>query len=230
MGVFMTEHNVFTKKHTEEVTEAKQTLLDELNLPPKATTFIRENKRMLQAFFLLVILSICGRSYYIHYTTTKIDRSAAALAQALIVTDSEQVQALEAVIRDHAGTGAADWAAIALARQQLADKEYADAIATLQTEIGGLKNSAPQLVLLQLLLGHAYESNEQHDLAVNLYKEVRDIHEFMVIGNINLARIYEKTGDPAAARDAYEKALSSPALSQSKKDWLKNRMQQLSRT
>ncbi|MDA3835078.1 MAG: tetratricopeptide repeat protein [Spirochaetales bacterium] len=226
----MTEHNVFTKKHTEEVTQAKQTFLDELNLPPQATTFIRENQRLLQAFFLLVVLSICGRSYYIHYTTTKIDQSSEALSLALVVNGEEQLQALAEVTHVHAGTGAAQWASIALAKKQLADKQYENAITTLQTEIAGLKSSAPQLVLCKLLLAHAYESNAQNDLAVRLYEEVRDVHEFMVIGNVNLARIYEKAGDQAGARDAYEKALSSPALSQSEKDWLRDRIHRLSIT
>lgn len=226
----MTEHNVFTKKHTEEVTQAKQTLLDELNLPPQATTFIRENQRVLQLFFLLIVLSICGRSYYIHYTTTKIDRSSEALAHALMVPGGEQVSALEAVARDHGGTGAAQWASITLAKQYLENTQYDQAIVVLQSQVATLKPSAPQMVLCKMLLANAYELDEQSDIAVRFYKEVRDVHEFMVVGNINLARVYEKTGDPVAARDAYEKASASPALSQPEKDWLKDRMHKLSTT
>lgn len=226
----MTEHNVFTKKHTEEVTQAKQTLLDELNLPPNATTFIRENQRMLQAFFLLVILSILGGTQYVKYTSNVIDQSSEALAKAMLVTGADQVQALNAVSRDHSGTGAAGWATLELAKAQLADGNFAEAITILQSEIASFKDSAPQMVLYQLLLAHAYESNAQPELAINLYKEVIGIHEFMVMGNINLARLYEKTGDLALARDAYEKAAASPALSQPEKDWLKNRIHTLSTT
>jgi predicted negative regulator of RcsB-dependent stress response len=227
----MTEHNVFNKKHIEEVTQAKQTLLDELNLPPQATTFIRENKRTLLAAFLLVIFSICGRSYYIHYTAAKIDRSAGALAQALIVKDeSAKLQALQAVIQNHPGTGASEWATITLAQEHIKNKQYPEAITILQTFIASLKQDAPELILCKLILAYSYEENGQNELALTLYKEIRDIHEFMVIGNINVARVYEKMGNKSDAVDAYEKAAASPVLSQPEKDWLKDRIHHLSVT
>ncbi len=227
----MTEHNVFTKKHTEEVTQAKQTLLDELNLPPKATTFIRENQRILQAIFVLIILSICGRSYYIYYSTDKINRSAGALAQAMIVEDGTvKMQALQAVVTDHSGTGAADWAKIALAKEHIANKQYGEAVTVLQAHLALLKSSNPEMVLCKLLLAYSYEEDGQNDSALTLYKEIRDIHEFMVVGNISAARVFEKTGNKNDAIDAYEKAAAAPGLSQPEKDWLKDRIRHLSIT
>ncbi len=225
----MTEHNVFTKKHTEEVTQAKQTLLDELNLPPQATTYIRENQRALQAIFLLIILSIVGRSYYIHYTTAKINRSAGALAKALVIEDTDaRMQALKSVVGDHLGTGASEWATINLAKEYIAKKQYSEAITALQAEMSLLKEDSPKLVLCKLLLAHSYEENNQNEPALALYEEIRNVHEFMVVGNISVARIFEKMGNKSAAIDAYEKAAASPRLAQPEKDWLKDRIRILS--
>lgn len=224
----MTEHNIFTKKHVEEVTQAKQTLLDELNLPPKATTFIRENKHALLTFFALVILSIVGRSYYIHYTTTKINKSSAALAQALAVQgENARIPALKAVLNDHTGTGAASWATISLAREYIASKQYNDAITALQTEIARLKADAPELVLCKLLLAHAYEESGQNEPALKFYKDIGEVHEFMVVGMMGVARILEKMGRNNEAIEAYEQAITSPELSQPEKDWLQDRIRHL---
>ncbi len=227
----MTQHKVFTKKHIEEVTQAKQTLLDELNLPPKATTFIRNNKYTLLTLFALVILSIVGRSYYIHYTTTKINKSSAALAQALAVQDENaRISALRAVIDGHAGTGAASFATISLAREYIAGKQYSDAITALQAEISRLKADAPGLVLCKLLLAHAYEENGQNEPALTFYKDIGEIHEFMVVGMMGVARILEKMGRSNEAVEAYERAITSPGLSQPEKDWLQDRIRHLSVT
>lgn len=227
----MTEHNVFTKKHTEEVTQAKQTLLDELNLPPHVTTYIRENKRMLQTIFFLVIISIYGHSYYINYTTSIIDNSSQALAQAILIEDSgSRMQAIEAVIAEHSGTGAANWATIAIAKQHIKDKNYTGAIEVLQQQVARLKSDAPELVLSKMLLAFSYEESGQPEMALTLYKEIRDIHEFMMIANINVARIYEKTGKKKEAIDAYERASSVPGISQPEKDWLQDRIRHLSIT
>ena len=225
------EHNVFTKKHTEEVTQAKQTLLDELNLPPQAATFIRENQRALFVIFCLVIFSICGRSYYIHYTASKIDRSSGALAKALVVKgEGTKIEALQAVLTDYPGTGASGWATISLAQEHIKNKQYTDAVSLLQTYIASLKQDAPERVLCKLLLAYSYEENGQNELALIVYREIRDIHEFMVVGNINVARVCEKMGNKTDAIDAYEKAAAAPALSQPEKDWLKDRIYHLSIT
>lgn len=227
----MTEHNVFTKKHTEEVTQAKRTLLDELNLPPRATTYIRENFRFLLAMFLLVILSICGRSYYIHYTTTKIDNSTGALAQAIIIEDADaRIKALQVVYADHSGTGAANWAVINLAKEYISQKKYDDAITSLQAEISLLDGSDPNFIPCKLLLAYSYEESNNTEQALVLYNEIRMVHEYMVVGTISTARIYEKLGKKPEAIDAYENASASPTLSQAEKDWLKDRIRHLSVT
>lgn len=227
----MTEHNVFTKKHTEEVTQAKQTLLDELNLPPRATTFIRENKVVLISICALIIFSIIGRSYYIYYTTNIINLSSGALAQARGLEDGEaRMAALKAVVEDHAGTGASGWASIALAKEYIDAKNYVDAITSLQAEISNLKADAPEFVLCQLLLAHSYEENGQNAQALTLYQEIATIHEFQVIGDMSVARVFEKMGTNDKAIEAYERAIASPALSQAEKDWLKDRIRKLSVT
>ena len=39
----MNEHSAFSKRHIEEVTQAKRTLLDELNFPPAVTALEIKN-------------------------------------------------------------------------------------------------------------------------------------------------------------------------------------------
>ena len=140
----MDESNAFTKKHVEEVTAAQRTLLDELNLPPAVKNYIRDNARFLQVSFVLIVALICGWNYYDYYTTNKKDAAAQQLAQALAQTDAlEKSEALERIVSEYASTGSGIWSSLTLARDNIANAQYDEAIGQLKPLLVEVNSASP---------------------------------------------------------------------------------------
>jgi len=195
----------FTKLHVEEVTPAKRTLLDELNLPPKARKFITDNAKTLQIALIALIVLISAWNFYNYYTQKQKNDSAALLAQAMQQTDAEKrVSDLQQVINDYSGSGAAMWSRIALAHDQLEKKDYGKA----QEELAAIKKDLgkgnPLYPLVMFDLAQVYEMNGDLDNALGQYAALRDIPGFVIIGYLGEARIHEQKNDTAKARETYE--------------------------
>ena len=220
----MTEPTVFNKKHTEEVTEAEMTLLDELNLSAEATTFIREKKVILISIFFLIIFSILGYRYYNYYTTNLKNNSSKALAQAEDISDQKQKNlALAAVSQDYARSGAATWAKISQAMTYFEKKEYPKSITIFQELIAKSSKNDPLLPLLKQQLALSFEMAGQNEKALPLYTELTEISSFAGPGFLAIGRIYEKLKNPLKAKEAYENA-NTKKLNDEQKSWLKSKI------
>lgn len=221
----MDESNAFTKRHVEEVTAAKRTLLDELNLPPAVKDYIRDNARFLQVSFVLVIGTICAWNYYTYYKVTKDDQAAKQLSQAMLITDMQQKSsALAKIPVDFSSTGSAIWAQLTQAGDYLGQKEYAKALPILQALEKDVRLDNPLFPLLQQLNGVAHELSGDLDMALKYYESLSSLSGFAARGYIDSGRVYELQGQTAKAKDAYEKAHTSNDINPDQRAWIQEKI------
>ena len=215
----------FTKLHVEEVTPAKRTLLDELNLPPKARKFITDNAKTLQIALIALLVLISAWNFYNYYTQKQKNASTAMLAQAMQQTDAEaRDKELQQVIKDYSGSGAAMWSRITLAHDQVEKKDYAKAqeqLAAIKKDVG---KGNPLFPLILFDLGQVYEMNGDLDNALGQYAELREIPGFVIIGYLGEARIYEQKNDSVKAREAYEMLKTQTNLEPAVREWVEAKL------
>jgi predicted negative regulator of RcsB-dependent stress response len=218
------QHSAFSKKHIEEVTAAKRTLLEELNLPPAAIKFIRENSTAIQAVAICLFLGICGWSYYDYYTTKQTNDAAALYYHAMREPTADgRIQFMEKVVTDYSSTGSALWCRIALVHEKTPEEQVVE----LEKITKDVSRDDPLYPLLQYDLAQCYEMNNDSDKAMTIYKSLADIHGFAGISYLAMGRIFEQKNDLVQARDMYEKAKSQPELPTATKGRLEDRLARL---
>lgn len=224
----MDESNAFTKRHVEEVTAAKRTLLDELNLPPAVKSYIQKNARFLQISFVLIVGTICAWNYYSYYTATNSDQAAQQLTQAMRITDVEQkAVTLEQIVADFSSTGSARWSQLTLAGDYVGQKQYGAAISTLQALNKDIARDNPLFPLLQQFSGISHELNGDLDAALGYYDTLSSLPGFSALGYIESGRIYELKGQGEKAKDVYEKANTSNNVNPEQRAWVQERIKTL---
>lgn len=220
------QESPFNKLHIEEVTQAKRTLLDELNLPPKLTKFIKGNADTIKIVLVVTTVLVCAWIFYSYYTLKQKNDSTALLATAMMQSSEiERTQALEKVIDEYSGSGAALWSKIAQMHGQMEKKEYAKAQEELVTILGSLSKDNPLYALVSLDLAQAYELSGDLDKALAQYGLVRDMNGFTIIGYQGEARVYEQKNDSVKARETYEKLNTQSDLNPTLREWVESKIQ-----
>ncbi len=218
------QHSAFSKKHIEEVTAARRTLLEELNLPPAVIKFIRENNTAIQAVVICFFLGICGWSYYDYHTTKQTNDAAALYYQAMREpTTGARLQVMEKIVTDYSSTGSALWSRIALVHEKSPEEQAAE----LEKITKDVSRDDPLYPLLQYDLAQCYEMKKDPDKALEIYKSLAEIHGFGGISYLAMGRIYEQKNDVESARDMYEKAKSQLELPSATKGRLEGRLGRL---
>lgn len=224
----MEESSPFTKKHVEEVTAAKRTLLDELNLPPHVKQFIQDNSRLLLLGFVAIVAAICGWNYYTYYIDSRNDQAAKQLSLAMQVPQiEERITALEKVANDYAATGSGLWSTFALANIYLGQQDYDSALPLLHNINSEVPTDNPLYPLLQQFTGVAYELSGDLDTALLHYQILSTLPGFASLGYIAEGRVFERQDQDAKAKDAYEKALATNDIKAEQRAWLKEKMSSL---
>ncbi|RJX26886.1 MAG: hypothetical protein C4531_14810 [Desulfurivibrio sp.] len=215
----------FTKLHVEEVTPAKRTLLDELNLPPKLRQFITDNAKALQIALVALVILSAGWNFYNYYTEKQRNDSTALLAQALQQTDAEARNTeLQRVIAEYSGSGAAMWSRIRLAHEQAEKKDYAKAREELAAIKKDVSSDSPLFPLILFDLGQVYEMSGDLDNALSQYAALREIPGFVIIGYLGEARIYEQKKDSVKARETYELLKTQTELEPAVLEWVEAKL------
>ena len=219
------EHSAFTKKYVEEVSPSKRTLLDELNLPPKVTEFIRQNENPIKIVLIAIVVLICANTFWNYYSLKQKNDSASLLAQAMRQTeDATRIEQLKKVVDQYSGSGAALWGEVTLAQQMLEDEKYQEAVNTYNGIINDVSDDNPIYPLILQDLARAYELNGEFENGLKQYAALRDIEGFTTIGYLGEARLYEQMGEKDQAKDAYEKALTQQDLSPAVQEWLEYKL------
>ncbi|MBI5559592.1 MAG: tetratricopeptide repeat protein [Deltaproteobacteria bacterium] len=225
----MSEQNSpFTKLHIEEVTPAKRTLLDELNLPPKVTKFIRDNAQTLKTTFIAIIVLSAAWSFYNYYTQKQKNDAATLLAQAMYEVDPEKKpQKLQEVIASFPRSDAALWGKIELAHDGVAKKEYAKAKEELGKILASLDKDSPLSPLVMLDMAQVDELNSDLDSALAQYAKLAEITGFATVGYLGQARVYEQKNENGKAREIYEKLKAQEGLEPSVLEWVEAKLARL---
>ncbi len=219
------QESPFNKLHVEEVTQAKRTLLDELDLPPKVTKFIRDNADTIKIVLVVSTVLVCAWSFYNYYTLKQKNDSTALLATAMMESSGAgRTQALENVVAEYSDSGAALWSKIALAHEQMEKKEFTKAQEELAVISGSLSKDNPLYPLVALDLAQAYELGGDLDKALAQYGVVRDMSGFTIIGYQGEARIYEQKNDSVKARETYEKLNTQTDLNPALREWVESKI------
>lgn len=203
------EQSAFSKNTINAVAaEPGKGILDELNLPPKITAFIRGNARILQVVFVATIILIVCWSLYGRYVENKRQVAAGELAVALQQPDAAaQRQALSRVETEYSGTQAATWSRLESAHLDYAAGAYDQALSKYQAVLNDLDDDNPLFPLVQFSLAVSNEMLEKFDEAIALYLPLTKLDGFSVEAYPALGLLYEKTNQPDKAREAYEKFL-----------------------
>jgi predicted negative regulator of RcsB-dependent stress response len=218
----MSEQNSpFTKLRIEEVTPAKRTLLDELNLPPKATKFIRDNAKALQTAVVMFLVLSSAWSFYNYYTQKQKNDSTALLAQAMQEKNAAaRAEKLQKVVDDYAGSGAATWSRITQAHELVEKKDYTNAQEQLTAIAKDIGRDNPLFPLLQFDMAQVHELQGDMDQALTQYAALREISGFVIIGSLGEARIHEQKNDTAKAREIYEQLKAMTDLDPAARAWV----------
>jgi predicted negative regulator of RcsB-dependent stress response len=207
----MSTQSLFSKKDIKPIDpERKRDLLDELNLPPKLISFIRENTRNLQIAVITVAVIVLGWVLYNQYTELQENKGASLLASALQESVVEQkTQTLAAVIEQYPRTDAALWSIVELAHLDYQAGRFQEAAGRYETILDGLPGDSSLAPLVRLNLAQSYEELNDHDKALVQYKTLKTVTGFSRESSLAMGRIYVFKNEPQKARQVYEEYLNS---------------------
>lgn len=120
--------------------------------------------------------------------------------------DQTGIQAhANSIISQYSKTPYADLAALFLAREHIANKEYPEATKHLNNVVKNANSKAIQQIA-RIRLARVYMAEKQFDTALNTLKQVDDKSFQPLISEVK-GDIYLASGDNALARKAYESAI-----------------------
>jgi len=213
----MSEQNTYFQQEILNKPLQKHGLLEELNLPPKAIRFIRNNRRNLIIGLVCCVLAIVGWSSLSYYLARQNDRAAALLAEAVGQGSVEQRKVLlQKVLDEYGRTGSAMWAKVEMGHMAFDTRQYDEAIKVYLGVRDDIAKSNPVFPLVQLNLAQAYENKNALPEALAAYKGLAEIKGFAGEAYLAMGRIHELQKAVPQAKEMYGKVLTeedvSPAL------------------
>ncbi|MCK4837278.1 MAG: tetratricopeptide repeat protein [Desulfobulbaceae bacterium] len=218
----MTEQSSLVGKEENTIDiERKESLLDELNLPPIVTRFIRENARNLQIVAGCIVLLVFAWTYFDYYTETRENNASSALSLAVLeADDGVRVELLQGVVNDFSGTDAAVWSKVEQAHVAFKAANYDEALSLYNDIFDDLASDSPLLPLLSYNMGLAYENNGDNNKALIYYAQLSGYKGFAAKGLIAQGRLYQLQGENQDALRVYREASDNVAVSAQEKSML----------
>ncbi|MCP3931645.1 MAG: tetratricopeptide repeat protein [Bacteroidetes bacterium] len=206
----MSGESAFEKLHVDEKRKADLgSLLEELNLPPKAVEYVRRNQTVIYVTIIIVILAIISWSMYGTYKDKKINQSSSALATAKKEPVSVRIEALQKVVTDYGDTKASLWATIELAHEDVKNKKYEAAVEKYASARNEIKENNLLFPLLTYGIAQAFEAEGKYSQAMGEYITMKTMEGYKGIGFMGTARILEIQGKMGQALASYEEYLST---------------------
>ena len=206
----MADETPFNKLHVEPDQKGNLVgLLEQLNLPPKAIRFIRENLKIISSVLIVVALGVLSWSAYDAYQQKRINASSSALTNALKEPVTTRPAALEKLIVDYSGTSSARWAKVELAHMDMkkgAFKAAAEKYAEIREKI---KATDPLFALVSFGIAQAEEAGKDYDRAFGDYSALSKIEGYQPVGLLGMARIHEIKGEKEKALSVYEQYMAT---------------------
>ena len=183
-------------------------LLDQLGLPPKAVSYLRQNQRRVWLVTGGIIALITAVSLYGSYTTYRDGKGASALTEAMKAEDAQKPELLKKVADEYGSSAAGTWARIEIAQLALAQGDADKAIADLQAVRKSTDKDNPLTPLLLFKLAGLLENKNDHEQALVLYGELSRFKGFAEGAYEAMGRIYEQQNKKDQALEMYQKYLA----------------------
>jgi predicted negative regulator of RcsB-dependent stress response len=207
------QSSAFDLKHIEETAVVEPSgVLDQLNLPPALTDFLRKNQRIIWIVIAVVATVVTVVSLYGSYRTYTLNKAAEAFDQALMLDGAQKKTALVEVVEKYGSTPSATWSRVELARMDEKEGNLKGAIEILNEINAPLKTGNLLKPLVLVNLGGLYEQNNQPDQALVVYQELKAIKGFEPQAVNSLGRVYESKGDKKQAAAMFREYLNLTAV------------------
>lgn len=224
----MSEQNTYFQQEILNKPLQKHGLLEDLNLPPRAILFIRNNRRNIIIGLLCCALAILGWSSLSYYLARQDDRAAALLAEAVGQGTAEKRKALlQKVLDEYGRTGSAMWAKIEMAHLAFEAQQYDEAIGLYLGVRDDLAKSSPVFPLVQLNLAQAYENKNGLPEALAAYQDLAKIKGFAGESYLAMGRIHELQKAVPQAKEMYGKVLTEEGVSPAVKEKVQAKLDRL---
>jgi len=224
----MSEQNTYFQQEILNKPLQKHGLLEELNLPPKAIRFIRNNRRNIIIGLLCCGLAIVGWSSLSYYLARQNDRAAVLLAEAVGQGTIEKRKVLlQKVLDDYGRTGSAMWAKVEMGHLAFDAQQYDEAIKVYLSVRDDLAKSSPVFPLVQMNLAQAYENKNALPEALVAYQRMAEIKGFAGEAYLAMARIYELQKAVPQAKEMYAKVLTEEGVSPAVKEKVQAKLDRL---
>ena len=207
----MSNQDLFSQKNIKPIDpERKSDILDELNLPSKLKTFLRENARNLQIIAISTAVIVVGWILYGQYTDLQENKGASLLSAALQESSAEQkTQTLANVIEQYPSTSAARWSSVEIAHLDYQASRFQEAATRYETILKKLPGDSSLAPLVRLNLAQSYEELADYDKALGQYQLLKEVTGFSKEAYLALGRVYVLQNEPDSARRVYEEYLDS---------------------
>ncbi len=203
------QQSSFDLKHIEETAAVETSgVLDQLNLPPAFTDFLRKNQRAIWVVVAVIATVVTVVSLYSSYRSYTLNKAARAYDQALLLDGDQKKAALEKVAESFSSTPSATWSRVKLAHLDQAEGNLKAAIEKLTAISSGLKDTDLLKPLVLVNIGGLYEQDQQLDKALALYRQLQNIKGFEPQAASSLGRVYELQGNREKAVQMYQQYLT----------------------
>ena len=203
------QQSPFDLKHIEETAAVETSgVLDQLNLPPALTDFLRKNQRTIWIVVGVIAAVVTAVSLYSSYRNYTLNKAAEAYDQALMMDGDQKKVALQKVADSYGSTPSAIWSRIELAHMDQAAGEVKGAIEKLTAINSGLRENDLLKPLILVNLGGLYEQDKQPEKALSVYQELRTLKGFEAQGVKSLGRVYETQGNKEKSIQMYQQYLA----------------------
>jgi len=203
------QQSAFDLKHIEETAAVETSgVLDQLNLPPVLTDFLRKNQRTIWIVVGIIAAAVTVVALYSSYRSYTLNKAAQAYDQALMLDGDQKKAALQKVADSYGSTPSAIWSRIELAHLDQAEGEVKGAIEKLTAISSGLKGNDLLKPLILVNIGGLYEQDKQLEQALAVYQELKTLKGFEAQAVNSLGRVYETQGNREQATQMYQQYLT----------------------
>ncbi len=206
----MATNDVFNKEWEDDRNKNNlEGLLEQLNLPPAAIKFVKQNKRSVQIMLVLIIIAVVGWALYGSYRNDRIQKSSAALSSAMELEGQPRLDKLAEVEQQYSGTDSALWAEITIGQQLLKEGNMEEARAAFQRVRDKLGKKSPLQPLVTYAIAQADEGLARYESSSSGYQALIEFEGYEELAYLGLARVHELQGEPDKALEVYEQYLGS---------------------
>lgn len=205
----MAKEDIFEKEYVDERDKNNlEGLLEQLNLPPAAVKFVKENKRKVQAGIAVLVIAVVAWALYGSYRDSQIKKSSEALFAAQDLSGQQMLDKLAQVEKDFGGTDAGLWAGINAAQELMKNGRMSDAQQKFTEVRANLKSTSALWPLVTVGIAQTAEATGDFQRAIDEYGNLMALEGYKDTAYLGTARVLELQGNVEKALELYEQYLA----------------------